>query len=688
MSLPTYIYPLDLTGRSPNNLVANEPHTLGATGNRAFVMNNGPFFVKSLVVKNALTGQVLVPNDQYKPLQLMPDLTALSGLNVCAVIWVTDPSVTQVTVTAQVVGGDASGYNEGIMRLIESLELDNRSIYWGQIVGKPEFYPPARHLHDIGDVYGFEYLVAAIYTVRDAVLIGDAAAHREIMDYIDGVRAELRGDLDAMDNRLTQHINRVDNPHNTTKAQVGLSAVQNYGIASEAEARAGTSNTVYLTPLRAAQLVDALIGTAISDHANNTNNPHNVTKTQVGLGAVQNYGIATDAEAQAGTATNKYMTPALVKTAITALVGTSLSAHIGRTDNPHSVTKAQVGLGSVMDYPLATTAQAQAGTATNAYMTPALVKSAIDTQVMVSLNNHISRVDNPHNVTKAQVGLGSVQDFGIASTAQAQAGTATNVYMTPALVKAAIDAVLGGNLSDFTAHINSRANPHQVTKAQVGLGSVLDYGIATDAEAQAGASTTKYMTPALVRSAINAIAVTPLTAQINNRVVINSAASLGSLTIGQGYIYANGNNLNIRVNGTSFFTFDANGNLVANNGRVMGLAFRPSDERLKKNIRAVQARALWRDLDYSAWEMIADGSYQQGWIAQRVQETAPDLISTFNQVNADGSMGEERLAVDTTSAAMEMAVRAGQETDQLRQELAELKHRFQELHDLVHKHIG
>ncbi|MDF2596789.1 MAG: hypothetical protein K0R69_3130 [Clostridia bacterium] len=37
-----------------------------------------------------------------------------------------------------------------------------------------------------------------------------------------------------------------------------------------------------------------------------------ITKDEVGLGSVENYGIATLAEAQAGTATNKLMTPALV----------------------------------------------------------------------------------------------------------------------------------------------------------------------------------------------------------------------------------------------------------------------------------------------------------------------------------------------------------------------------------------
>ena len=40
-----------------------------------------------------------------------------------------------------------------------------------------------------------------------------------------------------------------------------------------------------------------------------------------------------------------------------------------------------------------------------------------------------------------------------------------------------------------------KANPHQVTKTQVGLGNVENYGIATQAEAEAAVINTKYMTP-------------------------------------------------------------------------------------------------------------------------------------------------------------------------------------------------
>lgn len=59
---------------------------------------------------------------------------------------------------------------------------------------------------------------------------------------------------------------------------------------------------------------------SLASHASSTANPHGVTKAQVGLGSVENYGLATQAEAQAGTVGTKYMTPLRTKEAIAALV--------------------------------------------------------------------------------------------------------------------------------------------------------------------------------------------------------------------------------------------------------------------------------------------------------------------------------------------------------------------------------
>lgn len=47
----------------------------------------------------------------------------------------------------------------------------------------------------------------------------------------------------------------------------------------------------------------------LNDHMNDDSNPHAVTKSQVGLASVENYGITTDADAMAGIANTSYMTP-------------------------------------------------------------------------------------------------------------------------------------------------------------------------------------------------------------------------------------------------------------------------------------------------------------------------------------------------------------------------------------------
>ena len=100
------------------------------------------------------------------------------------------------------------------------------------------------------------------------------------------------------------------------------------------------------TPAGAQAKVDA--------HADLTNNPHGVTKSQVGLGSVANYGVATQAEAEAGTSGSKYMTPLRAKQAIAALQAVKSVA--GKTGTV-SLVKGDVGLGNVDNVQQATKAE-------------------------------------------------------------------------------------------------------------------------------------------------------------------------------------------------------------------------------------------------------------------------------------------------------------------------------------------
>jgi hypothetical protein len=298
---------------------------------------------------------------------------------------------------------------------------------------------------------------------------------------------------------IAAHTLDTNNPHATTKAQVGLSIVENYGIASQAEAEVGTATDKYMTPLRTYQAIAVLATAGLTTHVNDQANPHNTSKAQVVLGSVENYTISNQAEAEAGTANDKYMTPLRVKQAITNQIVGTVTTHIADASNPHGVTKTQVGLSNVQNYGIASQVEAEAGIATDKYTTPLLVSQAINVLALGPLGDHAARTDNPHSATKSQVGLGSVENYGIATQVEAQAGTANDKYMTPLRTYQAIAVLASG---DIAAHTLDTDNPHQTTKAQVGLGSVENYAISSQANAEAGTSNLFYMTPQRTAQAI------------------------------------------------------------------------------------------------------------------------------------------------------------------------------------------
>lgn len=95
------------------------------------------------------------------------------------------------------------------------------------------------------------------------------------------------------------------------------------------------------------------------------------------------------------------------------IIKESLDAHIGNKSNPHNVTKAQIGLGNVQnlapaDMPVST---AQAAAIADA--------KAAGTKAQTDLSTHANRRDNPHNVTRAQLGLATTDQVVFAKTTAA-----------------------------------------------------------------------------------------------------------------------------------------------------------------------------------------------------------------------------------------------------------------------------
>ena len=82
--------------------------------------------------------------------------------------------------------------------------------------------------------------------------------------------------------------------------------------------------------------VQAKTNLLVSDHSNLTNNPHSVSKEQIGLGKVENLTPAEIVELAGG-----------VSQVTVDGLETTIEDHIANNGNPHGVTKEQIGLGNV-----------------------------------------------------------------------------------------------------------------------------------------------------------------------------------------------------------------------------------------------------------------------------------------------------------------------------------------------------
>lgn len=89
---------------------------------------------------------------------------------------------------------------------------------------------------------------------------------------------------------------------------------------------------------------------------------------------------------------------------------------------------------------------------------------------VIAYDSHLTNKNNPHGVTKSQVGLGNVDNT---SDANKPVSTAQQTALNKKVDKVdGSSLVADTKVSGYDAHLANKSNPHNVTKEQVGLGSV------------------------------------------------------------------------------------------------------------------------------------------------------------------------------------------------------------------------
>ncbi|QXO09614.1 hypothetical protein pEaSNUABM11_00190 [Erwinia phage pEa_SNUABM_11] len=223
MSDIIYQYPLDLKGTLTSNAVTI-PVVLGSGKvNRSFAFPAGPFYADSFRLRatNSPTTPYVRGTD-YELIFAHPAYQKLSGNQeiVMAVVVTNSKIPTDITVSAQVVGGPMSANILAIEQAIAILDIDNKKVSFPDLIDFPDTLPGAPAFKDIGDIFGFEYVITMLSGILDAIGSGDSVQLEKIKDIIESIKNNF---LDA----LNAHINATGNVHNLDIHQIdGLTATE------------------------------------------------------------------------------------------------------------------------------------------------------------------------------------------------------------------------------------------------------------------------------------------------------------------------------------------------------------------------------------------------------------------------------------------------------------------------------
>jgi len=426
----TGLYPFDPYGNNPGCRIVDELQVLQTPGRDDYyfiIPKAAPFFTKSLVVKDDATGTKYVEGIDYVVGHHFVEAMTETGKALAGSIRFLKRSITGVvSLTYQTVGGQWGFDDQAILE-----ELSNKSVNplvrtWAEIDVLPAAFPPVEHDQEASTLIGFQEVVDEVGRVADAISLTDEGTNLD-------------------------HISSRSNPHQVTKTQVGLGNVPNYGMASDVDAIAGVRDDLFMSPRAVELQITNGVGAGYADHLSDVDNPHYVTKFQVGLGNVENYTIADETTARAMVAGDQYITPLGVGYAIDQFYQDSIAPFFsGTEENPTGVTKEQVGLGNVPNYGMATLADAEAGVIDTAFMSPYTTAASIDVRAVQPLTAHINDYNNPHNLTADDLGALTETEINTLLTGYLPlGGTAQNSSLAFGLDQPQLtDAILAGQAAD------------------------------------------------------------------------------------------------------------------------------------------------------------------------------------------------------------------------------------------------
>lgn len=219
-------YPVDYTGRNPNNSIQNEQQVLtGVSGHEFYfiIPKFAPFFKTSLTINfKALSGEQRVLKegiDYYLSHNFLSATKACLAPIYSSITFLNSSLVGIVTLNYQTLGGEWTKDTATLTEVLADRVRNPRITTWEQVVDMPGLFPVVDHEWNLTDMVGMSSVVASLDRLTDT--IANTASG------------------------ITQaHLNNTNNPHQVTAEQIGaVTQTQMIVAVRDALANQATTNS-------------------------------------------------------------------------------------------------------------------------------------------------------------------------------------------------------------------------------------------------------------------------------------------------------------------------------------------------------------------------------------------------------------------------------------------------------------
>ena len=194
-------YPVDTTGKSPDNLVANERHEVDPL-NRAIVPREGFFYGESMVVRNNDTQLEL--GVDYRLDDINDQLTKETGKAIfSAIILLKESIMGYVTLTYQCYGRGDEYTPDYLAQLVKEATVE-KAVKFNNIINRPSAYNPAPHRHPIGQVIYWNSAVNELRNLTQVIENLRIAHDRGMYAFVGDFQTKLLARFETMENLVRE----------------------------------------------------------------------------------------------------------------------------------------------------------------------------------------------------------------------------------------------------------------------------------------------------------------------------------------------------------------------------------------------------------------------------------------------------------------------------------------------------